>query len=684
GGTLTDATDYPSSDPYVTAVGATVLTTSAGAYSSETGWSGNSSGSCDNGGGSGGGFSPYPRPAWQSAPGFPANESGRGIPDVSLVGGQGEINITMYGQEFGVGGTSAGTPMWADLEILADQYLGHRLGSLNPSLYALARIGPSTRYFHDVTTGSNGYNAGPGWDPVTGLGSPDIGNLLPALVAPTSGANDLAVQLFGAPRLGRTPLTTAFTVEVRGGVPPIGFVDVGFGDGNATMVPDPSGTSGPFEVNHTYGNPGVYAATATVVDASGNSTTGAPIAVVVGGGRALNVSLNLSTTTPALGVVVTLNASVTNGTGAGLFSYFFGDGTYLIGTPNDSVDHVYRFAGSFCAAVVAQDAASPTDGGASARIGVAVGGAASPVCPSATPLTAQLSAVGPSADLPGDLAFRVNTSGGIPPVSVQLTSDDPYVGACDCGIFSTPGTHEVRAYVNDSFAEEAEATTNVTLFPALTLRASSSATVGAAPLNVSFSVTPSGGHLLGPPSVNWSFGDGTTLKGASESPWHVYTTPGVYVATVLLEDQGGGRASAAWLLNVTPPGYAGLQVNATIAPAVAMPAGVPVTFDASAAGGLAPYVFHWNLGANDSAFGANATQSYSPLGCLGAGTCPLTIGLTVEDARGATWTRTFQLPAALRGRASAVNFTDGGAIADGVTPYSIVARASATGVLGLA
>jgi subtilase family serine protease len=74
---------------------------------------------------------------------------------------------------------------------LADQEAGHRLGFVNPAIYAIARGPAYHRAFHDVVTGDNsvlwptgvftGYNAGPGWDPVTGWGSPDAQYLVPLL-----------------------------------------------------------------------------------------------------------------------------------------------------------------------------------------------------------------------------------------------------------------------------------------------------------------------------------------------------------------------------------------------------------------------------------------------------------------------------------------------------------------------
>jgi subtilase family serine protease len=90
-----------------------------------------------------------------------------------------------------IGGTSAGSPQWAGLVALADQIAGKSLGFINPALYAIANS--ATAYssdFYDVTTGNNqiestvtGYDATPGWDPITGLGTPNAANLLPDLAA---------------------------------------------------------------------------------------------------------------------------------------------------------------------------------------------------------------------------------------------------------------------------------------------------------------------------------------------------------------------------------------------------------------------------------------------------------------------------------------------------------------------
>ena len=89
------------------------------------------------------------------------------------------------------GGTSAAAPFWAGLIALADQEAGHPLGFVNPAIYRIARGPLYHKAFHDITTGNNtvvlngvtitGYQAGPGWDPVTGWGTPDAEVLIPLL-----------------------------------------------------------------------------------------------------------------------------------------------------------------------------------------------------------------------------------------------------------------------------------------------------------------------------------------------------------------------------------------------------------------------------------------------------------------------------------------------------------------------
>ena len=221
---------WPASDPLVTAVGGTYLCTDPLNTSSRVVDSTDPPTNCRSHPGqaevgwiaSGGGYSIlFPRPAFQntlppgssfvgSSVGAPGpNTNMRGIPDVAYEAsartgvlvystvpdtstsgvGCGGANPCSTGW-YVVGGTSVGAPQWAGLVALADQLAGQRLGFLNPALYAIANN--PAKYasdFYDVTTGNNqldpsipGYSATPGWDAVTGLGTPNAANLLPDLV----------------------------------------------------------------------------------------------------------------------------------------------------------------------------------------------------------------------------------------------------------------------------------------------------------------------------------------------------------------------------------------------------------------------------------------------------------------------------------------------------------------------
>jgi subtilase family serine protease len=180
-------TSFPTDDPWVTSVGGTSLDRSGVAAFQEMAWSD-----------SGGGFSSfYSTPSYQQT--LPASvrqelKNRRGVPDVS---GNADpaTGLAIYsgGWQLG-GGTSASAPLWAAIAAIADQMAGHALGFFNPALYKLAASGSSySQDFHDITQGNNtqnvdgtsvpGYSATQGWDPITGLGSPNAEKLIPDLIA---------------------------------------------------------------------------------------------------------------------------------------------------------------------------------------------------------------------------------------------------------------------------------------------------------------------------------------------------------------------------------------------------------------------------------------------------------------------------------------------------------------------
>jgi kumamolisin len=168
--------DFPASSPHILACGGTRLVANGGTITSETVWNDGA-----GAGATGGGFSTqFALPGWQSGVKVPSGTTpGRGVPDVA---GDADpatgYEVQVDGQTLVFGGTSAVAPLWAGLIALINQHLGSPIGYLNPVLYSTA----SPSAFHDITQGSNGaYSAGPGWDPCTGLGSPDGSRLMTAL-----------------------------------------------------------------------------------------------------------------------------------------------------------------------------------------------------------------------------------------------------------------------------------------------------------------------------------------------------------------------------------------------------------------------------------------------------------------------------------------------------------------------
>jgi subtilase family serine protease len=214
--------EWPASDPLVTGVGGTYLCTDATTGltvdstsppancqpkanptdAREIGW-------ID----SGGGFSHvFSKPSYQDTLPSGSTTIGtmRGVPDIAYQASS-RTGVLVYDTAPGdatgglncpsgnpcsagwyvVGGTSSSCPQWAGLVAIADQIAKHGLGLINPKLYSLANSAAYTSDFYDVTTGNNGanaptipgYPATTGWDPVTGLGTPNAAALVPDLAS---------------------------------------------------------------------------------------------------------------------------------------------------------------------------------------------------------------------------------------------------------------------------------------------------------------------------------------------------------------------------------------------------------------------------------------------------------------------------------------------------------------------
>jgi uncharacterized protein (TIGR03437 family) len=258
--------DQPASIPEVTGIGGTTLNESAGSgpywntandgnhasalsYIPETTWNDtviDGSPSASTGGAS----RYFSKPTWQTGPGVP-NDGLRDVPDLALPASADHDAFMVYsaGVLQAFGGTSVAAPVFAGMAGLLNQYVtvnglqtATGQGNMNPRLYALAQASPSV--FHDTTTGNNmvpscspkeqncvpsqvGFNAGPGYDQATGLGSVDVYNLVSAWAqsstAPTAAATvRLTSSVNPVASTGSTVLTA--TVTTTSGATPTGTV----------------------------------------------------------------------------------------------------------------------------------------------------------------------------------------------------------------------------------------------------------------------------------------------------------------------------------------------------------------------------------------------------------------------------------------------------------------------------
>lgn len=187
------------SSPYVVAVGGTALRPVFGpdglaiAHGEETVWA-------DASGAGGGGISAvFARPTHQLLAGAFA---GRALPDLSLAASPSTPGyvIVHAGQPASIGGTSAGAPAFASVLALANERAGTQgLGNIGPRLYRIAAEAAAGRrpaVFRDVVTGSNGHEAGAGFDLASGWGSPLASALVEALATTPAEPCDTPLACF--------------------------------------------------------------------------------------------------------------------------------------------------------------------------------------------------------------------------------------------------------------------------------------------------------------------------------------------------------------------------------------------------------------------------------------------------------------------------------------------------------
>lgn len=332
-------TDCPPGEnlPYWAAAGAGADTiSSALEYIPEEAWNDTHANILAGGGfgASGGGASIYfARPSWQAGTGQ------REVPDLALSASADHDGYLFCSEDAGpgtctsgfrtgvggsftiVGGTSAAAPTFSAILALINQYLGNTttgLGLINPTLYQLAGSNPTA--FHDITTGNNdvpcttgstdcpsgttefGFNAGPGYDQVTGLGSVDGFNLAQAWAATITNFTTSATAL--SPASIAAGNSTTSTVAIA---PQNGFT----GTVTFSCTGLPSGAACTFSPLSVTGGSG---STQMTIQTAPNTASGTATVTVKGASGSTSSSTTVSLTVTATTESFTLNSSLGTGT----------------------------------------------------------------------------------------------------------------------------------------------------------------------------------------------------------------------------------------------------------------------------------------------------------------------------------------------------------------------------------
>ncbi len=308
GATAGKAQSYPAVSPYVMAIGGTTLSSSGGTWQGETVWSCTSASSCQqsSSGGAGGGPSlTESAPSWQTSAGVLGSSTMRGVPDISFDASPNSGALVLInGSQTQIGGTSLAAPLWAGFWTRIQAAHGNTLPFPASTIYSGAAANPS--WFHDVTSGNQGYAAATGWDYASGYGSVQIANFSSSFGSGGGGTTTPTAN-FSTSTSGLTATFTDSSTDVGGTISSYSWT---FGDGGTSTVKSPT---------HTYTAAGTYTVTETVKDSGGVSASKSASVTVSssGGGGATNVVTNGGFETSASPWTVSSGVYCTNSTCSG-------------------------------------------------------------------------------------------------------------------------------------------------------------------------------------------------------------------------------------------------------------------------------------------------------------------------------------------------------------------------------
>jgi len=273
----------------------------------------------------GGGYSSYfAAPSWQANL-LPGGATGRGVPDTALPASPTYPGIAMEfgGSQTESGGTSMAAPMFA--RYLADMAAqsGSNFGDVNPALYQAVFNNPGlvTRALY----GYDGYWAvdGGSWNPLTGLGTPDMDALYQALTgdAPQDAVAELSPSVTAPLTVSPgTPVSITFTAVNSAGAPVQGAT-VSFAVTGSLQATNLSSTEASTDSNGQV--------TVTYTDNT-SGDTGTVTATSLAGGNSQTATITIAQPQPAAMAFTSTNVSEVAGRPVSLgLSITAGDGSQI-------------------------------------------------------------------------------------------------------------------------------------------------------------------------------------------------------------------------------------------------------------------------------------------------------------------------------------------------------------------
>jgi PKD repeat protein len=374
-----------------------------------------------------------------------------------------------------------------------------------------------------TTNPSHTYNnAGTFTATLTVTGSAGQTSSVSHTITVTNAPQPVSARFSASPTSGQAPLIVQFTDQSSG---PVVSWNWNFGDGSSNSTQNPS---------HTYSGAGNFTATLTVANSAGQTSSVSHTITVTNAPQPVSARLSASPTSGQAPLTVQFTDQSTGPVVSG--SWNFGDGSSSA-TTNPS--HTYNNAGTFTATLTVTGSGGQTS---SASQTITVTNAPQ------TGVTANFSATPDSGQAPLAVQFTDQSSG--PVVSWKWSFGDGASSSAQnpSHTYNNAGTFTATLTVANSAGQTSSVSHTITVTDAsqsLSAAFSVSPTSGPAPLGVEFTDQSSGPVV----SWRWDFGDG--LGSTIQNPYHIYSSPGAYTATLTVTCKIGLTSIASHTITVT-------------------------------------------------------------------------------------------------------------------------------------